>query len=84
MSQQAKEIIKSHTWPGIRELKTVLLQASFLTEGEEIYAHHLQIESVNSPLINEQQTIDFPSTNDSERIKIQQALKHLIGIKKGS
>lgn len=43
LSAEAKQQFLSYHWPGnIRELKSVLMQASFLAEGSEIKAEELQ------------------------------------------
>ena len=47
LSDEAKQKILSYHWPGnIRELKSVLIQASFLAVGNEIKADELHFEDV--------------------------------------
>lgn len=44
-TSKAEEILKKYHWPGnIRELNSILMNASFLAEGEPIDAYHLQLD----------------------------------------
>lgn len=45
LSEEAKQLLHSYHWPGnIRELNSVLMQASFYTENNEIQGSDLQFE----------------------------------------
>lgn len=46
LSDEAKQQLKSYHWPGnIRELKSILMEASFLTDHEEINVEDLHFEN---------------------------------------
>ncbi|WP_269053342.1 sigma-54-dependent Fis family transcriptional regulator [Sporosarcina sp. G11-34] len=46
LSEEAKQKVLLHTWPGnIRELMSVLVEASFLSEGKVIRSEDIQIET---------------------------------------
>lgn len=48
LTEEAERMLSSYDWPGnIRELNSVLMQASFLADGGEITSQHLQLEHVD-------------------------------------
>ena len=77
LSPKAQELIVNYPWPGnIRELNSLLIQASILSEGEEIEPHHLHIQAVHTPQSPDQQIPDKPCrSKESERSLIQNALE---------
>ncbi|MGZ9585611.1 sigma-54-dependent Fis family transcriptional regulator [Paenibacillus marinisediminis] len=79
LTTAAEAKLRSYAWPGnIRELSSVLLQASFLAEGGPIGAEHLLLE--HEEQVPEQAPLKqaAPSIKEAEIAAIKQAL-HLTG-----
>ncbi|WML31762.1 sigma-54-dependent Fis family transcriptional regulator [Neobacillus sp. OS1-32] len=69
LSDEAKELIKNYHWPGnIRELKSCLIQASFLAERDIIQYSDLQLEAENELIISS-------TLKDTENILIKKTLE---------
>ncbi len=74
LSTEAKEKLRSYTWPGnVRELQSVLLQAVFLAEGEQIGPEHLQFEGEEGSDVKAKGGI--PSLSGLEKEAIEQILQ---------
>lgn len=72
LSKEAQNKLLSHDWPGnIRELNSVLVQASFLADGEEIRPEHLQLEHADA----RPQPDGFLSLKDAEIAAIKKSLQ---------
>ncbi|MGZ0051603.1 sigma-54-dependent Fis family transcriptional regulator [Brevibacillus gelatini] len=69
---EAKAKLASYSWPGnVRELQGVLVQAAFLSDGEEIGEEHIQLEG----LAEEAEPVHaVPSLRESELAAIRRAL----------
>ena len=51
LSEEAKQKVLAHKWPGnIRELMSVLIEATFLSEGEIIGPEDIQIDTGSTSL----------------------------------
>jgi len=58
LSEEAKQMILLHAWPGnFRELMSVLVEATFLSEGKVIRSEDIQIEATN-PIIESIEGMD--------------------------
>jgi len=75
LSEEALAVLKRYAWPGnIRELLSVLLQASFLAEGDRIRPEHLVLDHPFS-----RQEEQGYSLRESERTAILEVLKETQG-----
>jgi transcriptional regulator of acetoin/glycerol metabolism len=74
LSNEAKQKLISYRWPGnIRELNSVLMQASFLAEGNEIRAEDLHFEDIyerqNNRIVSREKTLSSLVNTEKEAIK---------------
>ncbi|MGN7469136.1 sigma-54-dependent Fis family transcriptional regulator [Brevibacillus sp. SAFN-007a] len=69
---EAKAKLATYSWPGnVRELQGVLVQAAFLSDGEEIGPEHIQLEG----LTEETKPVHaVPSLRETELVAIRRAL----------
>ncbi|MCM3790329.1 sigma-54-dependent Fis family transcriptional regulator [Domibacillus indicus] len=77
LSEEAKQKILAYHWPGnIRELKSVLIQASFLAVGNEIKADDLHFEDVYEQQTQQLAIVEkkLSSLRQTEKEAITQAL----------
>lgn len=77
LSDKAKQKILAYHWPGnIRELKSVLIQASFLAVGNEIKADDLHFEDVYEQQTQQIEMVEKKPTSlgQTEKEAITQAL----------
>ncbi|WP_400163398.1 sigma-54-dependent Fis family transcriptional regulator [Brevibacillus sp. TJ4] len=75
LSRETLRKLEGYEWPGnIRELLSVLLQASFLAEGETIEPEHVELDTPSRP------AEEGPfSLRESERKTIEEVLKETNG-----
>ncbi|WP_331281317.1 sigma-54-dependent Fis family transcriptional regulator [Paenibacillus sp. UNC451MF] len=80
LTEQAQMKLQQYHWPGnIRELNSVLLQASFLAEGGPIDVKHLQLEEDVPELGEFTQPEATLSLKDAEMHAIKKALRQTGG-----
>lgn len=78
LSEEAKQKLISYLWPGnIRELKSVLMQASFFAEGNEIKGEDLHFEDEYELQSNRKDSEEKTplSLNNTEKAAILKALQ---------
>ncbi|MFC3343312.1 sigma-54-dependent Fis family transcriptional regulator [Paenibacillus abyssi] len=76
ITERAQEKLRRYSWPGnIRELNSVLVQASFLAEGEPIGPEHLLIEEEGESPLTEDKGGTIPSLKEAEVFAIKKALQ---------
>ena len=72
LTESAIDALLNYSWPGnIRELHSILMQATFLADGNKIYPEHLQFEEENKCVSNQEQAY---SLKEVERKAIEQVL----------
>lgn len=68
----AKAKLVAYSWPGnVRELQGVLVQAAFLSDGDDIGEEHIQLEGLTEEAEHEQ---GIPSLRETELVAIRRAL----------
>ncbi|TGV30842.1 sigma-54-dependent Fis family transcriptional regulator, partial [Mesorhizobium sp. M00.F.Ca.ET.186.01.1.1] len=68
----AKAKLAAYSWPGnVRELQGVLVQAAFLSDGDDIGEEHIQLEGLTGEAEHEQ---GIPSLRETELVAIRRAL----------
>ena len=78
LTREAKEKLTKYHWPGnIRELQSVLIQATFLADGEEIQAEHLTFLEQQEPISQDKKNAQphSPSLKEIEAEAILKALE---------
>ncbi|MFC5590715.1 sigma-54-dependent Fis family transcriptional regulator [Sporosarcina soli] len=78
-SKRTVEVIQSYSWPGnIRELKNVITQACFLTDGKVIEPWHLQLnqtKKTSTPSKYIEPEYPIQTLEEVEKMLIKQALE---------
>ncbi|BBH20075.1 sigma-54-dependent Fis family transcriptional regulator [Paenibacillus baekrokdamisoli] len=76
LTEAAQRKLLDYHWPGnIRELNSVLVQATFLSDGGSISPEHLPIENIDQRLPAEDRSDVVTSLQDAEIAAIKQALR---------